>query len=247
LAKSKLMPLGDGDVTHRLPFGHAEPYRLWFEFLKLAYRAGVAVDASKYEGWDDVRSVKFDDWFPSHWRSLFAVERDVVQLRSDEDWQRYKQSSTRITFSFPLDAEIQPTLENVRLALRDARVGLKLRRVKAMSAARYKIGATNLKPEKLRQLLRVYSMWLDAKRDVNATAKRYSVWAKEQNTKRKAWIKRREGAGKPPFWHLVPDAGYETYIKGDPDERRRTIVRYIRKTRAILDNVANGSFPGAFN
>lgn len=67
-----------GDDTHRLPAQQVEPYRLWFEFLKLAAKdPDVQLDRHLYRAWGDFENQKFSEWWSEHWRSLFALDIGV--------------------------------------------------------------------------------------------------------------------------------------------------------------------------
>jgi hypothetical protein len=61
-----------------LPAQKREPYRLWFEFLKLALKdKTLTVDEDFYKPWGSVTDVDFDAWWASHWQDLFSVDIGV--------------------------------------------------------------------------------------------------------------------------------------------------------------------------
>lgn len=234
------------DDTHRVPWD-VEAYRLWFEFLKLVHRdPNLTVSEKLYVGWDSVADSKFDEWWTTHWRKLFAVDRGAREITGSRDWASVSSSKHHIAISVPLDCDVNATLEDIRKLLQVRGAGGLARIRKGESAAAFPIAAKNLKYPALRQLLRIYGYWLDSKGDMDVTATRYYAWAKALNAKRDEWVKKRVKAGKKPYWIKVPEAGWKTYAKGDPDDRRRAMRRYIKKARKIAENVANGQFPGTY-
>ena len=63
-----------GEEGAWLPEGRIEPYRLWFEYLKLADRdPDVTVDEEFYRSWGDWRSEDFNAWWEKNWRRLFGA------------------------------------------------------------------------------------------------------------------------------------------------------------------------------
>ena len=76
-ASGQLRKRWRGDEEHRLPAQKIEPYRLWFEFLKLASRdPEIQIDKRFYQRWGSV-DADFDDWWSAHWRDLFSVDIGV--------------------------------------------------------------------------------------------------------------------------------------------------------------------------
>ncbi len=70
-----------GDSSFRLPKGTIEPYRLWFEYLKVADRhPNIEVDRSLYGNWGAIEGVAFDDWWSKHWRELFATQAETAVI-----------------------------------------------------------------------------------------------------------------------------------------------------------------------
>jgi hypothetical protein len=88
-----------GDDAHQLPAQQIEPYRLWFEFLKLALQdETLTVDAKRYEAWGDVAGTDFSDWWSANWRDLFAVDIgvQVVEKLSPKSQRSDKELIVRI-------------------------------------------------------------------------------------------------------------------------------------------------------
>ena len=64
-----------GDDEYRLPAHQIEPYRLWFEFLKLAKRdPSIKIKSSIYRSWGNIEEADFRIWWEDNWRKLFAVD-----------------------------------------------------------------------------------------------------------------------------------------------------------------------------
>lgn len=234
------------DDERRLPWKR-EAYRLWFEFLKLALRdPHVTVSEQAYERWDDVANGKFDQWWSVHWEELFSVAGRTKEISDKNEWLSVHKDQNRIAISLPLDCDIKGTLKDLRKLLRNKGAGTLARIRQGSSAAPYTIAAKNLKYPALRQLLRIYGYWCQSGGDLDDTARRYYNWARNTNAKRIEWEKRRKQADKEPYWMIVPEAGWETYMAGDPDDRRRHMRRYLKKARKIAENVSSGVFPGKF-
>ena len=87
-----------GDEEHRLPAQKVEPYRLWFEFLKLASKdPEIQIDKRFYQRWGSVDAADFDDWWSAHWRDLFSVDIGVRVCEPGEGTE--KRIETAISFS----------------------------------------------------------------------------------------------------------------------------------------------------
>ena len=79
-------------------------YLYWFKFLQEAERSDEhKVNWNKYRGWGGSKEIlesRFDDWWTSHWKDLFAVETKGVDM-----------TKTR----FPLSTT-QPKTEAIRIS-----------------------------------------------------------------------------------------------------------------------------------
>jgi hypothetical protein len=75
-----------GDDSHRLPALQREPYRLWFEFLKLASTdPDIHINGAHYRPWGSFRDQDFTEWWSDHWRPLFSVAIGVRVLGAKEE------------------------------------------------------------------------------------------------------------------------------------------------------------------
>ena len=101
-----------GDGRYFLPARQVEPYRLWFEFLKLAETdPELAVDPVHYADWGDYRTQSFTDWWSGEtWRRLFAVDTDVRVLDVGET---VTDDGTAIVVRLPLGRDKKETLRDV--------------------------------------------------------------------------------------------------------------------------------------
>ena len=70
-----------GDGYSVLPTNEKEPYRLWFEWLKLAQRdPDVRFTDNRYDAWGDVQNTRFNLWWEDNWRPLFGMTAGVREL-----------------------------------------------------------------------------------------------------------------------------------------------------------------------
>lgn len=75
-----------------MPARQVEPYRLWFEFLKLAHiDPEIHVDYDHYADWGPFWEMSFNHWWSgARWRGLFAV------LPGCGSWKRERASRKMI-------------------------------------------------------------------------------------------------------------------------------------------------------
>ena len=101
-----------GDESKLLPVQQVEPYRLWFEFLKLAHKdPDISVNKKLYAAWDDVENEKFDVWWSSHWRDLFAVD---IGVREYDPGGKTKPSEGELVVRLPLYQDPRRTVAQVK-------------------------------------------------------------------------------------------------------------------------------------
>ena len=107
-----------GDANSRLPKGMKEPYRLWFEFLKLALRIpGIRVDRSHYQPWGDVEGEDFDKWWAKNWSELFAIHAPTRVLTTLDQAERALRDPTVALLRVSLTETKKRRLEDVTDAL----------------------------------------------------------------------------------------------------------------------------------
>ena len=176
-----------GDSDHQLPAHQVEPYRLWFEFLKLALTDDTfKVDLKRYKPWGDIAQADFRDWWESHWRDLFSVDIGVEVL--DPQHTKQKLSDKELILRVPLYQGSKRTLSQIKEILE--RHGAS-ERLKDMAEGQYRLQVGNGKDKsahpstrflknlsKVRLLLNIYRFWLshseaDDRRRLEMTALSY--------------------------------------------------------------------------
>jgi hypothetical protein len=260
-----------GNDEHRLPAQKIEPYRLWFEFLKLASRdPEVQVDNNDYQQWGSFSNADFDDWWSAHWRDLFAV--DIGVRVSDPREYIDKRSDGELLVRIPLYQDKKRTLMQVSELLDEAGAGERLADMRQgqfqLSAGISETGGPihpstrflrNL--SKVRMLMHLYRFWLEGdgfgeRQRLEQTAKRYFEWANGWNTR----VRERKWKRAPieiPYAlsqyvaYLEKRGSRKRVLLRDLNEtdvanHRRQIARYIRKARRIAENVGRGEFPGQY-
>lgn len=257
-----------GDSDYQLPAHQVEPYRLWFEFLKLALTdASLKVDLKRYKPWGDISQADFREWWDAHWRALFAVDIGVEVI--DPQSVKLKPSDKELFLRVPLYQGSKRTLSQVKEILE--RHGAS-ERLKDMAEGQYRLQVGNGKDKsihpstrflknlsKVRLLLNIYRFWLsnseaDDRRRLELTALSYFKWADAWNRKikEKKW-------NRPVIDIPTAIRAYVEYLQkldqsgrrrlstiDDSSDNRRQIARYIRKARQIALNVAQGRFPGDY-
>lgn len=261
---------GDGD--HQLPALQVEPYRLWFEFLKLAATdETVTIDRARYHDWGDFENLGFKDWWSANWRRLFAVAIGVREVGRAARAQRT--SDNDLVLAIPLHQDRKVTLRQIEQILDQYNAGAKL---VTMPKGQFHltIGSADdgheIHPstrflrnlDKVRLLLHVYRFWLtkahlDDRRRIEETAKGYFQWADGWNNK-----VRLKGWNRPLIEIPAAVRDYVQFLElrgnrrrvalvdvndSDAPNARRQIARYVRKARRIAANVARGEFPGEYD
>lgn len=258
-----------GDDSHLLPAQQVEPYRLWFEFLKLALKdQSLKVNRKYYSSWGDVENLTFTQWWSGHWRKLFAVDIGVRQL--DRNDLEAPVSGREIILRVPLYQDPKRTLAQVSELLEQNNAS---ERLKDMVEGQFRLqvgdGQKLIHPStrflrnlpKVRLLLHFYRFWishegLDEKKRLEKTAISYFQWADSWNRKvrEKKW-------NRPLIEVPFALSEYMKYLEergdrgkislyesqsGDVSDHRRQISRYLRKARKLASNVAKGQFPGQY-
>ena len=229
-----------GTDGRKLPAQQVEPYRLWFEFLKLAIQdPDIEVNRSIYEPWGDVENLTFDRWWSQHWRQLFAVDVGVYEVQPADAravLRSIEQDQDGILIRIPLYQDLKRSLAQVEALLaapeRDARPSSLLRNMPA-GQFHLVVGEGNdgdlIHPStkflrnlpNVRLLLNLYRFWVShadlGKTDrIERTTLSYFAWADGWNrkVKQKNW--------KRPLIR-VPDSvrDYHTYLTFRGNERKQ--------------------------
>lgn len=254
-----------GDTEYRLTQKEMEPYRLWFEFLKLAYRdPSIKVDSKKYADWGDVANSDFDKWWADHWKPLFAAQSGAKIISSQSEYQDAANDPRAIVLRISLTVRSKQQLGDVRDAIAKATKGEKFKSAKG--GGRFELQVKRSKRlETLRVILRMYQLWLANKEDIEVTARAYLDWAEAWNGKvdTKGWkrskifvpahlkryvelldllpTQKKRGASNRTSKGSV-NSGTGTNI----DTGRNQTRRYITQAQKIIRNVARGDFPGKY-
>lgn len=237
-----------GDGRFYLPARQIEPYRIWFEFLKLADTdPNLCIDDDLYADWGDFRGQSFNDWWSSEtWRKLFAVDAGVRVL---EETETVTNDQTAIVVRLPLAKDPKETLKDVAELLEQHHADRRLNRVpqgKFALTDGYERGFLKYLPQ-AQLMLHLYCIWLshqdlDGKGRVGQTAVDFITWARARDD----LIKTRGYEYRRP---LIPFAvrqfaddimaGYNLNTND-----RRAFMRYLQKAKRLAANAAMGSFPG---
>lgn len=259
-----------GDEASLLPAQKMQPYLLWFQFLQLALKdPTITVDKNFYRPWGDVENQTFDQWWPSHWRDLFAVDIGVHVVQSDEPFT--KKPGKELIVRIPLYQSPKRSLAQIVELLEQHGASDRLKDM-TQGQFRLRVGDDD-KPvdpstrflrnlSKIKLLMHLYRFWLsheglnDQKR-LERTALSYFRWADAWNKKvrEKGWRKRTTieiPFALSEYVRYLEIRGSKQRLRlhtstvGDVSDHRRQITRYIRKARKIASNVAEGRFPGRY-
>ena len=208
-----------GDNSFQLPAKQVEPYRLWFEFLKLADRdPTVEIDNIYYQSWGNYRTQNFTAWWSENWRSLFAVDVGVYALRPDQ----YRSiGDGDIIVRIPFHQSASKSASQVRQLIENYQKNSSLQK-KAAGKNSFSIGKFDEESEenslarfmknleKVRLYLHLYRFWLEAgdvsaRKRLHVSCLNFYQWA--YNWNKKISYKKDGSLGKRPMI-LIPDAVY---------------------------------------
>ena len=260
-----------GDASSQLPAQQIEPYRLWFEFLKLASKdPTIKVDQALYKSWGAYEQFDFDEWWSQHWQILFSVSVGVRVVTTSTAMQP---TNEQLIVSIPLHQDKRLSISQVRMLLDERDAGPQLSK-KPKGQFFFDVGAGDdghaIDPSirflrnlpKVRLLMHLYRFWLkhpdlDEKKRLEAISKDYFAWADAWNRK----VRERKWKRDPIE---LPEAlaQYVRYLEkrgnrrrmslhllneADIPNSRRQVARYLLKARRIANNVAHGIFPGVYD
>lgn len=240
-----------GDGTYYLPARQVEPYRLWFEFLKLAHiDPDISVDYDFYAEWGPFWDMSFNEWWSGEtWRKLFAIDAGVRVLDDDETIPNDERA---LHIRLPLGKDPKETLKDVQQLLEQHHAGTNLSAGVSGKFAlsegyeraflKY-LGNANL-------MLRLYRIWLenaeyDRKAQIKKTAYDFYEWAKARDT---MIVERKYKYTRPMFPFALReyvDALEGGYNMTNSDEQRQ-FKRYLNKARKLAQNAGSGVFPGRY-
>ena len=237
-----------GDGRFFLPARQVEPYRLWFEFLKLAATdSDLTVDSKFYADWGDYRSKNFSDWWSGEtWRNLFAVDSMVRIL---EQGETVIADETAIVVRLPLGRDPKETLRDVLELLEQHGADHRLAnspKGKFTLTEGFEKGFLKYLPQ-ARLMLRLYRIWLshkdlDGKGRIGKTAVEFITWARTRDDLIKSKGYKYE---RPLIPYSIGQFADDVIAGQYPDDNhRRAFLRYLKKAQTLAENAATGSFPG---
>ena len=238
-----------GDGRFYLPARQVEPYRLWFEFLKLAHvDPDVTVDYHFYADWGPFWDLSFKDWWSGErWRSLFAVDAGVRIL---EDGETIQSDESAIVVRLPLNRFPSETLGEVQKLLQQHDAGVRfdtVRQGRFGLSDGYERGFLKYL-DRANFMLRLYGLWLknvdlDKRGRIGRTAVEFYEWAKARDD----MIRERNYKYSRPMF----PASVRTFAEGlkagesmTGSDDRRAFMRYLAKAKTLASNAGRGDFPG---
>lgn len=242
------MTLWNGDGRYFLPARQVEPYRLWFEFLKLAeIDPDIHVNSSHYADWGDYQSQSFSEWWSgATWRRLFAVDATVRVL---DEGELIASDDTALVVRLPLGRNLKETLRDVSELLEEHGADQRLShspKGKYSLTEGYEKGFLKYLPQ-ARMMLRLYRIWLshqelEGKGRIGKTAVDFITWARSRDFMIKSKGYRYE---RPLIPYSIGQFADDVAAGQHPDDNhRRAFLRYLKKAQSLAGNSATGLFPG---
>lgn len=243
-----------GDHIKELPKGKREPYRLWFEFLKLALETQPEkVNLKFYEPWGDVTKISFNDWFPQNWQRLFAVPASLTLVNSLSEAVNFladnKSVLVRIDRTGPVKRQIEDFKKILKASREPKAKTTALKPAFEITSNRSMINAS------LRAQLKLLGLYHKHNGKIDEATKEYYQWATNWNKQIRDKNWNREQIRIPIVLTTFASEieRYENEVKNSTsrikkrDEyygARSDANRFLRKARKVLDNVSSGKFPG---
>ena len=212
-------------LSMKLSFGERQPYRIWFDYLKICLNdesLSEKVDRKFYKDWNltSVKTQKFDTWYKTH-EHLFTDTSTTMRISSGT------KSSNSILLEIPVNysitkvqREVGKVLEN-KLNKRLSKFTITSNRALILPPLDYFLYAWKLR----------YS---------NKDIKLAELWTKVQEyiQKRQGRVSKLVGKGK---------LRRRALMSGDSNERKAILIsRNINKAQKILENVCKGIFTGNY-
>lgn len=238
-----------GDGTYFLPARQIEPYRLWFEFLKLAHvDPEIEVDYEYYSEWGAFWEMPFNEWWTeARWKKLFSVDSGVRVLLEGEVCSEEPHA---IIVRLPLNKPPSDTLQDVAELLKQNNAGVKFGQVRqgrySMTDGYEKAFLKYL--DRANMMLRLYGLWLNnsdlsKSQRVTRTALQFYDWAEARKTNIR---ERRYQYTEPTLPFALKSFALELKAGENMSgsDERRAFMRYIKKAKALAQNASSGKFPG---
>ena len=247
-----------GDNEYRLPKGKIEPYRLWFEYLKLAkVSQRFQIDEGLYSPWGDVSVTDFDIWWKKNWKPLFGIRASTRLIKNAEDYALATKDPTVVVLRVSISDTKKTRLKDIN----DALMGLRIAPTdgkKGQSRPAFDLSSKrSMNFKTLRGMLKFLELYHAKDLDIEAASLAYFRWSRGWNEKVRAKKWKRPSVYEPTFLRRFVDeiekkrASKRKGLKllderGAYKNLRSQAMRFIRKGEKILSNVAVGRFPGAF-
>lgn len=245
-----------GDHSKELPKGKMEPYRLWFEFLKLAKEVQPdKVDHKFYEQWGDVTKERFDDWFTKNWQRLFSTPASLTIIHSLTEAEQSLKNEENLLIRIDKTGPVKRQIEDFKKILKTHRDP---NSKKSVSRPAFEIISNrSMNNASIRAMLKLLKLYYRNNQEIDEATKEYYNWASDWNRK----IKDKKWKYEPI---RIPEAlkKFAVEIQRHEDEsakspkklkrsidyslRRSDAGRFLRKAKKILDNVSSGKYPGIF-
>ena len=212
-------------LSMKLSFGERQPYRIWFDYLKICLSdesLSQKVNRKFYKDWNltSVKTQKFDTWYKTH-EHLFTDTSTTIKISSGT------KSSNSILLEIPVNysitkvqREVGKVLEN-KLNKRLSKFSITSNRALILPPLDYFLYAWKL-------------------RHSNKEIKLAELWTKVQEH-----IQKRQGK----VSKLVKNNKLRSraLMSGDSNERKAILIsRNINKAQKILENVCKGIFTGNY-
>jgi hypothetical protein len=247
-----------GDASYRLPKGAVEPYRLWFEYLKLALKhPDISVDRELYRTWDNVEEIDFDEWWSGHWRELFATRAETAVIVTEASFNEALSDPRFVVLRVALSGTKKHRMKDIEDALSGIKLPDGLGRISPSQPPFVLSSKRSMNLKTLRGMLKYMQLYESNAWDIEAASLAYFKWAKtwNENVRSKKW--KRPLVYVPPFLFAFADEimKRKTRKSTGPKKQNNTEEydicrnqsrRFIRRGEKILKNVASGKFPGSF-
>jgi len=245
-----------GDFVDELPKAKVEPYRLWFEYLKLAVTdERVSIDKDHYAAWGNISELEFSQWWSQNWRNLFAVPSNVQVIENVESAARALEDGA-IVIRISKGTQYKKLISDLTV-LHKSTINPKGVSAASDTKARFQITSKrSLHYPTLRAMLKFLQLHRETA-DLETTCIQYHRWATAWNKRVKEKKQKLALVHVPTFlasfveeieahrqaqkgsFKKVPRSGYYNTL-------RSTARRYLRRAETILKNITVGKFPGTY-
>jgi hypothetical protein len=238
--------------------GGIEPYRIWFEWLKLAMQDPRAlVDRDHYEQWGDLGNQTFEKWFEANWRRLFGVYVVKKLKRGD----KVKDPKKFITIEFSKRGMRSKVADQIMCFLDEMEYEEAYPEASFMLTETYNTGLLSNISE-ARRNLRLYEIALqfpnlDERSLIEEIASKYVAshedWARFEKSQRRAvaktpahylglseFVRQRSSNRSLSIHDWNFDSGRE-FLSGE--ECRRFVIRHWKMVKKQTEGICRGEFP----